>query len=172
LKFIAHILSAFFIFTLLSGKAQQYSFIPLSVEEGLAQTQVFDICSDEHGNIWFGTAGGASRFDGINFKSYSSKNGLNDNLVSNIISKNGFIWIATQQGISRIKDKQVVTFNLEEITEKNNISAIAINDNSLWVGIKDKGICQLKLKNNIPNIVDYTFHVPTENLNIINLFCD
>ena len=127
---------AFIIITLLVGKSgigQQYSFIPFSVEEGLSQTQVFDICSDDHGNVWFGTAGGASRFDGKNFTNYSTENGLNDNLVSKIISKNGFIWIATQHGITRIKEKQVQTYHLE-LTENNNITAIVIDSQFLWLG--------------------------------------
>ena len=107
------------------GIGQQYSFIPFSVEEGLSQTQVYDICSDDQGNVWFGTAGGACRFDGKHFTNYSTENGLNDNLVSKIISKHGFIWIATQHGITRIKEKQVQTYHLGELTENNNITTIA-----------------------------------------------
>lgn len=155
-----------------SGIGQQYSFIPFSVEEGLSQTQVFDICSDDQGNIWFGTGGGASRFDGKNFTNYSAENGLNDNLVSKIISKNGFIWIATQHGITRIKEKQVQTYNLNELTENYNITAIAIDSQFLWLGVKYKGILQIKLTDNVPDLKNYTLHVPSEHLNIRNLFID
>ena len=166
---------AFIVITLLvikPGIGQQYSFIPFSVEEGLSQTQVFDICSDDQGNIWFGTAGGASRFDGKNFTNYSTKNGLNDNLVSKIISKNGFIWIATQHGITRIKEKQIQTYNLDELTENNNITTIVIDSHFLWLGVKDKGVLQIKLTDNVPDLKDYTLHVPSEHLNIRSLFID
>ena len=154
------------------GFGQQYSFIPFSVEEGLSQTQVFDICTDNQGNIWFGTAGGASRFDGKYFTNYSTENGLNDNLVSKIISKNGFIWIATQHGITRIKEKQVQTYNLEELTENNNITALVIGAQFLWIGIKDKGVLQIKLTDNVPDLKDPILHVPSEHLNIRSLFID
>ena len=166
---------AFIIITLLVSKpgiSQQYSFIPFSVEEGLSQTQVFDICPDDHGNVWFGTAGGASRFDGKHFTNYSTENGLNDNLVSKIISKNGFIWIATQHGITRIKEKQVQTYHLGELTENNNITAIVIDSQFLWLGVKEKGVLQIKLTDNVPDVKDYTLHVPSEHLNIRSLFID
>ena len=167
--------SIFIVITLLvikSGIGQQYSFIPFSVEEGLSQTQVFDVCPDEQGDIWFGTAGGASRFDGKYFTNYSTENGLNDNLVSKIISKNGFIWIATQHGITRIKKKQVQTYHLYELTENNNITAIAIDSQFLWIGIKDKGVLQIELINNVPDLQNPILHVPSEHLNIRNLFID
>jgi len=166
---------AFIVITLLMikpGIGQQYSFIPFSVEEGLSQTQVFDICSDDQGNVWFGTAGGACRFDGKHFTNYSTENGLNDNLVSKIISKHGFIWIATQHGITRIKEKQVQTYHLGELTENNNITAIVIDSQFLWLGVKDKGVLQIKLTDNVPDLKDYTLHVPTEHLNIRSLFID
>ena len=165
----------FIVVTLLvikSGIGQQYSFIPFSVEEGLSQTQVFDICSDDQGDIWFGTAGGASCFDGKHFTNYSTENGLNDNLVSKIISKNGFIWIATQHGITRIKKKQVQTYHLHELTENNNITAIAIDSQFLWLGIKDKGVLQINLINNVPDLQNPILHVPTDHLNIRNIFID
>ena len=165
----------FIVVTLLvikSGIGQQYSFIPFSVEEGLSQTQVFDICSDDQGDIWFGTAGGASCFDGKHFTNYSTENGLNDNLVSKIISKNGFIWIATQHGITRIKKKQVQTYHLHELTENNNITAIAIDSQFLWLGIKDKGVLQIDLINNVPDLQNPILHVPTDHLNIRNIFID
>jgi len=159
-------------FNVKTGFGQQYSFIPFSVEEGLSQTQVFDICSDDQGNVWFATAGGASRFDGKSFKNYSTENGLNDNLVSKVISKNGFIWIATQQGVTRIKGKQVETYNLDKITDINNITSIAIDLGYLWVGIKDKGVLQIKLVENVPDLNDFTLHEPSDHLNIRNLFID
>ena len=165
----------FIVVTLLvikSGIGQQYSFIPFSVEEGLSQTQVFDICSDNHGDIWFGTAGGASCFDGKHFTNYSTENGLNDNLVSKIISKNGFIWIATQHGITRVKNKQVQTYHLDELTENNNITAIAIDSQFLWIGIKDKGVIQIDLINNVPDLQNPILHVPSDHLNIRNIFID
>ena len=167
--------SIFIVITLLvikSGIGQQYSFIPFSVEEGLSQTQVFDVCPDEQGDIWFGTAGGASRFDGKYFTNYSTENGLNDNLVSKIISKNGFIWITTKHGITRIKKKQVQNYHLHELTENNNITAIAIDSQFLWLGIKDKGVLQIDLIDNVPDLQNPILHVPSEHLNIRNIFID
>lgn len=151
-------------------KAQQYSFVPYSVEEGLAQTQVFDICTDSSGNVWFGTAGGASKFDGNNFKSYSAENGLADNSVIQLKYHNGFIWIATHTGISRIKNKQVEVYSFASLALNNNISSFDISENALWCGIKNVGVYEIPLIDNVPQLEEYYLHVPTSNLSIRSLF--
>ena len=107
--------------------SQEYSFIPYSVEDGLSQTQVHSICSDNLGNLWLGTGGGVSRFDGAEFNNFSKENGLADNSSVEIISHNGFIWIATKQGITRIKNKQVATVNLSQLSKGNYITAITFD---------------------------------------------
>ena len=38
--------------------------------------------------------------------------------------------------------------------------------------VKDKGVLQIKLTDNVPDLKDYTLHVPSEHLNIRSLFID
>jgi ligand-binding sensor domain-containing protein len=85
-----------------TGFAQQYMFRNYSVDEGLAQSQVYAMCEDKNGNIWFGTRGGGlSRFDGIGFESYTTQEGLTSNYIRCIVKDtSGNLWIGTDNGLS------------------------------------------------------------------------
>jgi len=51
---------------------------------------------DSDKKMWFGTEGGLSRFDGVNWLSYTKKNGLIENLVRTIMeTENGDLWFGT-----------------------------------------------------------------------------
>ena len=107
----------FFLLTIKHINSQEYSFIPYSVEDGLSQTQVHSMCSDDLGNLWIATGGGVSKFDGKSFTNYSKENGLSDNSSVELINQDGFIWIATKKGISRIKDKQLATLEISNLMQ-------------------------------------------------------
>src|SRR5687767_14505777 len=56
--------------------SQQYNFTRLSVENGLAQSQVYSILQDSRGYLWMGTrGGGVSLYDGMEFKNFTAKDG-------------------------------------------------------------------------------------------------
>jgi ligand-binding sensor domain-containing protein len=56
--------------------SQHYNFKNYSVEDGLAQSQVYSFCQDKKGNLWIGTVGGGvSKYDGLTFVNYTIKEG-------------------------------------------------------------------------------------------------
>lgn len=102
--------------------AQQYNFINYNVEDGLAQSQVFDICQDDLGYLWIGTASGLSRYNGIDFKNYSIDNGLPDNNVRSLFKDdNGVIWIATATGLAKFENQTFTKFIFNEQYRVNEI---------------------------------------------------
>ena len=56
----------------------------LTVEDGLVHSHVLSIGEDRDGFLWFGTADGASRFDGLAFVNFRSGDGLPEGLVEAI----------------------------------------------------------------------------------------
>lgn len=169
-KFL-YILVLLFIFSCIN--AQQYNFINYSVEDGLAQTQVFDLTSDNEGYLWIGTAGGVSRFDGNNFKNYTTQNGLIDNTVKKIIYHNNIIWIASQYGITSVLNKKVYSWDLLSIAKGRGISSFTFDlNNNLWLAIKGQGVYKVPIVNNQLSLAEITIFT-LSNDNIINtLFCD
>ncbi len=69
--------------------------------EGLVNDFVQAIGADHKGNIWFGTQGGISVFDGKAFTSYTTDNGLNsNNILCLTTDSNGVVWIGTDNGVN------------------------------------------------------------------------
>src|SRR6516162_5674267 len=80
--------------------AQKFHFQNYNVQQGLIQSQVLAIAQDHFDNLWFGTLGGVSRFDGKVFTNYSETDGLLNNYANAILADhNSNIWIGTAYGI-------------------------------------------------------------------------
>ena len=158
-----------FIVTLFSTASytQQYNFIRYGVKEGLAQSQVTDICQDNLGQLWIGTQSGLSCFDGNDFVNYSIDDGLADNKVDKLLfsEKDNTLWIATPKGITEFKNKK---FKSYPFSSNFNINDLILFQDSLFIA-SNNGLISFKNGH-------YT-HFPTYNkirqlaTNNNNLFC-
>ena len=67
----------------------------LSTENGLPSRDVYCVAEDKKGFIWFGTKNGLCRYDGENFKYFTTKDGLQSNVVVNLyVDDQNHIFIA------------------------------------------------------------------------------
>jgi two-component sensor histidine kinase len=74
--------------------SQDYSFIRYDTRDGLAGSVVYDAIQDKEGFMWFATENGLSRFDGKNFKTFTTKDGLPDNEILKLfVDSKGRVWI-------------------------------------------------------------------------------
>ncbi len=90
--------------------AQSYFLKIYSSENGLPQNQVFAINQDSLGFIWFGTAGGLTRYDGRHFRTFTKEDGLASNVIRDIcVCRNGQLWFATDEGVARY-DAEIDSF--------------------------------------------------------------
>ena len=89
---------------------------PYTLEDGLPQSQVYDLVQDEIGYLWLGTRGGGlARFDGENFTTFNDRNGLASNYINALAFANDSLFIGTQQGLSlKIKD-QFENFEMPQV---------------------------------------------------------
>lgn len=75
-------------------RAQEYSYVPYNVQQGLAGSVVYHAVQDKEGFIWFATETGLSRFDGTNFKNFFIGDGLPDNEILRLyVDSRNRIWI-------------------------------------------------------------------------------
>jgi len=82
-----------------------FRYVITTSEDGLAHSIVGAIFQDRKGYIWFGTAGGLSRFDGYRFTNYGKDDGLPSAVVTAITEDaKGQLWIGTTGGIARLID--------------------------------------------------------------------
>lgn len=126
---------------------QQYNFIKYSVAEGLPQSQVYDMCEDSRGYIWFGTQGGGlSRFDGLNFENFTTRDSLPSNYIEAVHEDpEGYLWIGTRQGIAFYDGNRFQILRNRSIELKKVNSFHQFSDSILWVGTTE-GIFSLQTR--------------------------
>jgi len=130
-----------------SGFAQQYNFISYDVKDGLATSQVTDICQDNLGNLWLGTISGLSKFNSHSFQSYSIDDGLADNKISQVmLSSDNRIWVATPKGLSvfnnhgEFKSFPFKTIASTEVNDSKKINGIIEYRDSIYLSTEKHGI--------------------------------
>ncbi len=121
--------------------AQQYNFHNYSVAEGLAQSQVYAMAEDARGYLWLGSRGGGlSRFDGLEFKTFTEEDGLPNKFVNCIkIDLNGNVWVGTDEGAAWYDGQKFHSLKFpgsdgginDFYFEKDSIVFIATNDSGL-----------------------------------------
>ena len=88
------------------------------------------------------------------FESYTTENGLPQNLIGKIIQdKTGFIWLSTRDGLSRFDGYDFVNFK-HEIADTNSLPADFLTDivvdsnNGLWIATFGKGLTHYNQEQN------------------------
>ena len=120
---------------------QHFNFQPLSVQDGLAQSQVYALLEDSRGYIWMGTRGGGiSRYDGQNFVTLTTSDGLIDNYIQSIYEdKSGQIWIGTTRGLSQYDGLTFTNYIPFPGVETSIESIIQDSAGTMWFGC-DSGL--------------------------------
>lgn len=98
---------------------------------------------DKAGNIWFSTSGeGVYRYDGTSFTNFTTKDGLSNNDVSEIIEdKAGNILFGTKSGICKYDGKSFSTYTAHNDASKKPISSLLEDSKgNLWFGVWVGGI--------------------------------
>ena len=73
--------------------AQQPSYTYYTLRDGLPSNDIYNCTEDRKGFLWVATENGLSKFDGKNFKNYSTTQGLSDNEILNVqMDSAGIIW--------------------------------------------------------------------------------
>lgn len=86
--------------------AQTPYYFQYNTEDGLPSSEVYDVEMDSTGLIWFSTDRGVCTYDGYDFKTYTSQNGLADNTNFNIYKDSKErLWFTGHSGRISIYDK-------------------------------------------------------------------
>jgi ligand-binding sensor domain-containing protein len=94
-----------------TGSNTLENWIVYTTAEGLVDNFVQAITSDPKGNLWFGTKGGISVFDGNAWTSYTTANGLNSNNIQCLaVDRDGVVWIGTDDGVNSFSDGKFTSY--------------------------------------------------------------
>jgi signal transduction histidine kinase/ligand-binding sensor domain-containing protein/CheY-like chemotaxis protein len=153
----------------LSGSSQSYDFREYTV--GLAQPYVYSIIQDNNGYLWMGTGNGLSRYDGINFKSYTTNDSLADNFVTCCFKNENELWFGHMDGQLTCYDGKAFKHNVA-IKQKTRITDIEKSPNGqIWASSYANGLVKVDKKtddqqnfsvNNQPAIFSFKFITDNE----------
>lgn len=126
-------------------QSQSYQFIPLTVEDGLAENHVYDLIQDRRGAIWMATPGGVSIYDGFSFTTLNDSAGLPSNIINCLYEDvKGDIWIGTHKGLSVYDGVKVHTFTRKNGLPSDIVKSICEDGfGRLWIGTQYGGLCML-----------------------------
>jgi len=120
--------------------AQKFHFQNYNVQQGLIQSQVLTITQDNFDNLWFGTLGGISRYDGKTFTNYSETDGLISNYASCILAdRESNIWIGTPYGLSMFNGGTFKNIRFSKLPTGNIVRSVQQDGmNRIWVLVSGK----------------------------------
>ena len=95
------------------SQPHSYSIRNYKAIDGLPQSQVNIMLEDKNGYLWIGThGGGLARFDGREFKVYTTLDGLLSNIITYLkLDSRGNLWIIHPRGISKFNGVSFKVFN-------------------------------------------------------------
>ncbi len=126
--------------------AQNYFFARYSVQEGLPDSKINDICMDQKGVLWMATASGLSAFNGHEFRNYSSVDGLAAGGVKSLFfDKNNGLWLGHYNGgLSYFNGEAFSEIHLEGEELHKDILSIAGDDKgNIWLATFGEGAIRI-----------------------------
>jgi ligand-binding sensor domain-containing protein/signal transduction histidine kinase len=97
------------------------------------------IYQDREGTLWFGTQSGLARWDGKQWKLFTSRDGLSgDSIRALVDDKDGNLWIGTERsGLNRLRDGKFTVYHHEpeQGLPSDAISSLYLDgEGVLWIG--------------------------------------
>ena len=154
-KSISIIMALCLLFSFQKSTAQRFPFYNLKVENGLVQSQATSLAQDKFGNLWIGTLGGLSRYDGKKIKNYTLSDGLiSNNIVDIDFIADGQLLISTGKSVQRFDGKKFTEIFLPSKKSAALTNQFCqVNKGSIFC-LQNGILCTLNLANNSINPTD------------------
>ena len=138
--------SALLLLATLPLQAQQFGFTQFAPRDGLAQSQVRCMAQDKAGYLWFGTLGGASRFDGLDFINFGLRDGLPDPQVNALLAaSDGTVWLGCGSFLVHFDGHDMRNVPLPAQATEVRVLALAEGPSgTIYVGTDGAGLLELK----------------------------
>ena len=155
----------------IAGFSQSYNFKEISIQQGLPQSQAFDIAFDKHDYAWIATQGGGlCRFDGEEFDYFTKKDSLISNRVYSIYIQDNDLWVGQKGGLThytihgdhianyRFTNDEVV---VQDLTMHDSLVYLATSGGIFYV--EGDQLNAYDSNPNVTNVNCFSFFEPNDN---------
>ncbi len=120
------VLFCLFSISLFSSPSKEVAFHSLTMKNGLSSNEVKCILKDSKGFMWFGTADGLNRYDGLRFTVFrhqsGNSNSISGNKIRSIVEDHqGDLWISCDGELVRF-DRETESFKSYRLNVRNRFS--------------------------------------------------
>ena len=107
--------------------------IPLDYSPDAPTNNIKVLQAMSNGDIWIGTDFGASYFDGENWETFTTSNGLNNNQVKSIDEDiDGGVWIGTMSGVSYFDGENWISYGTDDLHWSGVNGTSFDSDGNVW----------------------------------------
>jgi len=143
-------------------KLSEPVFKHFSTSNGLPTDEVYRSLQDEEGIMWFATDKGVSKFDGYDFTTFTTKDGLTDNTVLYFHEDhNKRIWFITLNNqLCYHENDKIIKYQFNDTIKKHLPSSIISDFNTdyighIYIGTNNEGILRID-SNGLPSFLHGT----------------
>ena len=109
--------------------------------------QIFALFEDHSGRIWAGAQNGLARWDGKNWKMFTTHDGLSENIIRAIAEDgDGNLWVGTESGgLNFFEDGKFISYRKQNGLPGEDISSLCVDHGgTLWVGTFFHGLSRFQ----------------------------
>lgn len=163
MKFVFCFLFLFFSFSQAIG--QKYSFVSYNTTNGLPQSQVTSLTQDSDGYLWVGTLGGLAKFNGKDFVTYSTEEGLLNNRISFLTIIDNNLWIGHEGGVSCFNKSTFQSWAFKGDEKTNKVTSVVKFNDKILISSNGGGLYTVENK----KIKNFNFINEKKNYDYINI---
>lgn len=153
-------------------RSQPYSSVHYDTKSGLPSNVVYDVTQDKDGFIWFATEGGLTRFDGKNFKTFTTRDGLPDNSILKVHGDNQgrLLFAPFTHGIYYYKDGKFSKIDIPEKYKAQLTTILMFRNKRDTVIISDNKLAYLLIDSALSSFHDLYKGLPLRDYNICQVY--
>ncbi|MFY0608109.1 MAG: hypothetical protein JXR10_15425 [Cyclobacteriaceae bacterium] len=128
-------------------KLSQYILQSWNADQGFGSESSNDIIQTKEGYIWIATYTGLYRFDGKDFKVFTSQNSAipSSNVLRIGYDSNNVLWVGTLHGLAKLENGEFVTPEALLSSSNQLVESMTItSDNGIWFGTKSNKLYRFK----------------------------
>jgi ligand-binding sensor domain-containing protein len=141
MKYFSFVILSLFTTLTIAQNAEWLTYNNATTSTQLCNPYVQSIFEDNQGNMWFGTYQGISIYDGQDWTTINSLDGLVNNFVNDFAQDdNNNMWMATNKGVSMYDGTNWTNYNVIDGLVDEHVNCIEIdNSGNIWFGT-DRGV--------------------------------